>query len=208
MIFNRSRDSQYRSQRKTKTRPASACNVTVAAMACMMTGNEINSPEGVMPEDYLMSLLETEEAWNLLNSIFPGSVINPWNTSHCIAWAVNKGTGKRVCRVEKVTLEEIIHHLVSGGAAGVGGKFTKSGHFVCIAGVESDQDITGIESPLDIKTSLIKNIILDDPWGDYRTGYQNRDGNNVSLPVKDFINLTFGKESVKTVQMYYPVAIG
>lgn len=204
MILNRSRKEEYRSQRKTKRRPSSACNVTVAVMGTLMTGNRIETPDGLLPEDYLMDLLETKEAWDLLNTVMPGAVINPWNTSYCIAWAVNKAAGKRICRVEQVSLPEIVHHLADGGSAGIGGRFTKSGHFVCIAGVESDQDLSEIASPEEVDIGKIKKIIIDDPWGDYSTGYKDHDGNDVSLPVKQFLDLTFGRNKVKTVQMYYP----
>jgi len=203
MILNKSRNKEYRSQRDTKRRPSSACNVTVAVMGIVQSGNRIETLHGIMPEDYLMDLLGTDEAWNLLNTVMPGSVINPWNTSYCIAWAVNKAIGRRICKVEKVTLPEIVHHLSEGGAVGVGGRFTKSGHFVSIAGIESDQDLSVITNPSEVDITRINNIIIDDPWGDYRTGYKNHNGNDIILPVKDFLNITFGKDKVKTVQMYY-----
>jgi len=203
MIFNNSKKTPYYTQRNNKKRPASACNVTAATQACMITDNKFPHPEGMQPEDFLMELLETKEAWSLLNTVLPGALCNPWNTSHCIAWAVNKAVGQRVCKVETITLQEMIYHIYYGGSVVVGGKFTQSGHFVCIVGLETDQDIDTVRSPFDIDISKIKNIIVDDPWGDYMKNYKCTNGNDVFVPISVFINLIFGKNKVKTSQVYY-----
>ena len=203
MIFNNSKKVQYYSQRNNKKRPAAACNVTAATQACMITNNRFSYPENSQPEDLLMGLLETKEAWSLLNTVLPGALCNPWNTSHCIAWAVNKVCGKRICKVETVTLQEMIYHIVSGGSISVSGRFTKSGHFVCLVGLDTDQDVYAINSPNEVDISKIKNIIIDDPWGDYTKDYKDVNGNDVIIPIQDFINLVFGKDKVKTAQMYY-----
>jgi hypothetical protein len=203
MIFNRSKNAPYYSQRNNKKRPASACNVTSATQACAITDNKFWHPQEVQPEDYLMELLESREAWNLLNTIFPGAIINPWNTSHCIAWAVNNAVGKRICRVETVTLREMLHHLILGGAVVVGGKFTRSGHFVCLVGFETSQDVYDLNNADDINISEIQRIIIDDPWGDYTRNYQNHNGNDVFMPLDEFKKLIFGNNNVKTAQMYY-----
>lgn len=207
MIFNVSKNKEYRSQRKTKRRPASACNVTVATMGCIITGNEFKKTDGLMPEDYLMDMLGTKDAWALLNSKLPGAICNPWNTSFCIAWAVNQAVGKRICRVEEVSLQEMVHHVLEGGAVGVGGKFTKSGHFVCVVGLDTEQDIDTINNADDVDLSKIRNIIIDDPWGDYTKNYKDINGNDVLLPVSVFENVVFGKNKIKTAQMYYPAEV-
>ena len=43
-------------QMATKRRPKAECNTTSAVMACIYTGHDIKSPDGVMPEDYLMDI--------------------------------------------------------------------------------------------------------------------------------------------------------
>lgn len=204
MIFNRSRNTPYFSQRNNKKRPASACNVTAATQACAITDNLFHHTTGEQPEDYLMGILETKDAWDLLNSKLPGAICNPWNTSHCIAWAVNKAVGRRICRVETVTLQEMLHHIIiTGGAVVAGGRFTKSGHFVCIVGLDTEQDISDIKTLDDIDLSKIRSIIIDDPWGDYTKRYKDTNGNDVFIPLVDFNTLIFGNNKVKTVQMYY-----
>ncbi len=203
MIFNRSKNYPYYTQRNNVKSPSAACNVTAATQACIITGNNFEHPAKTQPEDHLMELLETQEAWNLLNTVLPGAICKPRNVSHCIAWAVNKAVGKRICRVETVSLQEMLYHVITGGAVVVSGRFTKSGHFVCIVGLETDQEIENITKAEDINMSQIKNIIVDDPWGDYKTAYQNQNGNDVFLPVSTFVKTVFGKDKVKTAQMYY-----
>ncbi len=209
MRFNNSEGFSYFSQRNNKKRPGSACNVTAATQACALTGNEFNHPDGIQPEDYLMSILESGEAKRKLNSIFPWAKFNPWNTSHVIAWAVNKAVGKTICEVKKITLQEMLYHILVGGAIVVGGKFTRSGHFITVVGWGSDQfsPITQINKPTDIDINLVTDIIIDDPWGDYTTGYRDPCGNDITLHIDIFMKLVFGKNKTKTAQLYYPTEV-
>lgn len=195
MLKNISEGIKNRYQMLTKRRPKSECNTTSAAMGCDYTGNEIKSPDGIMPEDYLMDILGSEEGKAFLQKICPGAKYNPWNDSYCIAWAVNKALQKEVCKVVKATMDQMITHISNGGAVVIGGGFLSggtSGHFVCVVGFETDDNNT------------VKNIIVDDPYGNYNTNYKDHfDGNDIKFPVKTFLQLTFGNSSTKTMQFYY-----
>lgn len=208
-IFNISEGIKNRLQLLTKRRPTAECNTTTANMGCMYTGNDINPPAGIMPEDYLMDILDSKEGRAYLQKICPGAKYNPWNDSYCIAWAVNKAVGKEVCKVGKVTLQEMIFFIISGGAVGIGGGFVSggtSGHFVCVVGVVTDQDLSGVNSPADIDVSQVQKIIIDDPYGDFLNHYRNQNGNDLQIPVTEFVKLTFGSEKKKTMQFYSRVA--
>lgn len=193
MLKNISDGIKNRYQMLAKRRPKSECNTTSAAMACIYTGHEIPS-EGIMPEDYLMDILDSEEGRAFLQKIAPGAKYNPWNDSYCIAWAVNKALQKEVCRVVKVTMDQMITHISNGGAAVVGGGFLSggtSGHFVCVVGFETDEN------------NSVKTIIVDDPYGNYNTNYKDHfDGNDIKFTLKTFIQLTFGNSKTKTMQFY------
>ena len=193
-IINISTGIKNRYQMLTKRRPKAECNTTSAAMACDYTGNKIISPVGVMPEDYLMDILDSDEGRAYLQKICPGAKYNPWNDSYCIAWAVNKALGKEICKVVKATMDEMITHVANGGAVSIGGGFLSggtSGHFVCVVGIETNDN-------------TVKNIIIDDPYGNYNTNYKDHfDGNDIKIPVDKFIKLTFGNAKKKTVQLYY-----
>lgn len=194
-IINISNGIKNRYQMLTKRRPKSECNTTSATMGCMYTGHTIPAPDGVMPEDYLMDILDSEEGRAYLQKIVPGARYNPWNDSYCIAWAVNKAIGKEICKVVKATLPEMVEHIKNGGAVVLGGGFLSggtSGHIVCVVGVEYNDDTS------------IKNIIVDDPYGNYNTGYKDHfDGNDIKFELSTFIKLTFGSSSKKSMQFYY-----
>lgn len=179
----------------TKRRPKSECNTTSATMGCMYTGHTIPAPDGVMPEDYLMDILDSDEGRAYLQKIVPGAKYNPWNDSDCIAWAVNKAIGKEICKVVKATFPEIVEHIKSGGAVVIGGGFLSggtSGHFVCIVGFIFADDTS------------ITDVLVDDPYGNYNTHYKDHfNGDDIMFPVAEFIKLTFGKSKKKTVQLYY-----
>jgi hypothetical protein len=74
--------------------------------------------------------------------------------------------------------EDIVLALDSGGAVVVSGRFKTAksdiGHIVPIVGYQAgDAGVT--------------HFILDDTWGDYRTLYETVNGNDILMPLKDFI---------------------
>lgn len=195
MKFNISQGIKNRYQLLTKRRPKAECNTTSAAMACIYTGHKIPSSDGVLPEDYLMNILDSPEGRSYLQKICPGAKYNPWNDSYCIAWAVNKALGVEACKVVKATMDEMLTHVSNGGAVSIGGGFLSggtSGHFVCVVGAETDEN------------NNVKNVIIDDPYGNYMKGYRDHfDGNDIPIPFDEFVRLTFGKSKTKTMQFYY-----
>lgn len=192
--MNISEGIKNRYQMLTKRRPKSECNTTVAAMGCIYTGHKFQT-DGSLPEDFLMDILDSNEGRAYLQKIVPGARYNPWNDSYCIAWAVNKAFGKKVCKVVKVTIDEMAEHILDGGAVGIGGGFLNGktyGHFVCVVGIEK------------LDKNKIKNIIIDDPYGNYFDHYKDHfDGNDIVFPVDLFKKLTFGRAKTKTMQFYY-----
>ena len=181
-------------QMATKRRPKAECNTTAAAMGIEYTGHKTPVPYEQMP-DYLMDILDSPEGRAYLQKNFPGAKYNPWNSSICIAWAVNKAIEKEICVVKEATFPEIVEHIKSGGAVIIGGGFLSggtSGHFVCIVGFKFADDTS------------ITDVIVDDPYGNYNTDYKDHfDGNDIVIKIPDFIRMTFGSARKKTVQLYY-----
>lgn len=206
MHYNISELKEYRDQRDNKLMPSSTCGPTGAANALLASDISLDSfPAGIQPEDYITGILQANEAYDRLKKIDSHARYNPWNTSYLIAWAVNKAVKKQVCKVETLGVAEMIFHLIKEESAIVaGGSFTASGHFVCIVGFESAQeDIYGIESAHDVDLNQLSGIIIDDPWGDYKTHYKNHDGNDVEMPLADFKKIVMKGENIKTCQVYY-----
>ena len=206
MIFNISQGFKNRLQLLTKRRPKAECNTTAATMGCMYTNHKIPAPDGVMPEDYLMDILNSAEGWEYFRKMFPGAKYNPWNSSVCIAWAVNKALGTEVCKVVEATLQETIFHIWKGGVAVVGGGFIKggtSGHFVVIVGASIGQDMSGVKAPADIDLSKVAEVFIDDPYGSFSDGYKDHyKGDDIPIPIDKFIKLTYGTAKRKTMQFY------
>ena len=180
-------------QLATKRRPKAECNTTAASMGIEYTGHKMPVAYSEMP-DYLMDVLNSKEGWNYLYKKFPGAKYNPWNSSTCIAWAVNKTIGKEICIVKGAAFPEIVNHIQNGGAVVIGGGFLSggtSGHFVCIVGFK-------------FENGIITDVIIDDPYGNYNTDYKDHfDGNDIVFPLPEFMKLTFGSSKKKTVQLYY-----
>lgn len=198
MIKNISEGIKNRYQMLTKRRPKAECNTTAASMGCIYTGHKIESG-GLLPEDYLMDMLGSKEGLAYLQKICPGAKYNPWNDSYCIAWAVNKALDKEICKVVKVSLDQMIAHVADDGAIVIGGGFLgggTSGHFVCVVGYEYDDD------------NVVKNILVDDPYGNYNTNYKDHfDGNDIKIPIDKFMKLTFGNSKSKIMQLYYRLEV-
>jgi len=206
MKYNISELAEYRTQCDNKLRPSGTCGPTGAANALLASDIPLDRfPANMQPEDYITSILQTNEAYERLKKQDPGAKYNPWNTSYLIAWAVNKAVGKQVCKVETLGIADMIFHLVKEESAIVaGGRFTAAGHFICIVGFETDQDdILGIESSHDVDLKQLKGIIIDDSWGDYRTHYKKHNGNDVLMPLADFRMIVMKGENTKTCQVYY-----
>lgn len=195
MIFNISEGFKNSYQMLMKRRPKAECNTTVAEMGCRYTDNIIPDTKGFSVADYLMDILDSKRGRDYLQSIVPGARYNPWNDSYCISWAVNIATESATCKVKKVSLDKMVAHLSNRGAVGIGGGFLNGktyGHFVCVVGFV--KDINGNTT----------HIIIDDPYGNMYNSYKDHyDGNDIRIPIKTFIKLTFGRSKKKTMQFYY-----
>jgi hypothetical protein len=42
----------------------------------------------------------------------------------------------------------------------------------------------------DIDLNLMTNIIMQDPYGDYRTGYKEKNGKDIPVPFIEYVNNT------------------
>ena len=78
-----------------------------------------------------------------------------------------------------VSIETIIAHLKKGGGVVLSGEFRLKNrnlhHIVSLAGFVTDgnEDVT--------------HFIIDDPYGDFRTDYQNQQGNNIRITKDEFM---------------------
>lgn len=192
--INLSRDSDYCTQINNKKLPYESCNTTAAIMALDASGITYPRRDGVQPEDDLTELLLTSEAWRVFrlnHSAARNAGLKPQNVSPMLAWGINKFVGHKVDNfIINGTLQQMIWLLLNGKALIMSGSFTKSGHFVTVVGFASKQHRENINNALAVDICKIDAIIVDDPYGNYYTGYGDYHGNDVRFSLQDFNHVT------------------
>lgn len=192
---NNSEGKPYYTQRNNKIKPGEACNVTSIISALSAAGWPVaqSVPAGIQPEDSLMRFLLTDPVslaeWRRLDP----DGRHPPNEWHSILarganrW-LRRSEGGGILRssvdavvfTENSSAAEIALQIREGGAAAVSGLFVladgrKLNHVVSVVGIVGHGDPDA--------------FILDDPWGDYRTSYAEHNGNDVEMPMADFLSI-------------------
>ena len=194
-----SNKSDWASQRNNQIWPLSSCGTTSAIMGLKATGIDIPKTEG-QPEDALTRLLETNEAYQIMKQIAPwaydasGIPIYPPRQVHLmLEWGINEFIGKEVdVFSDSVSMKRILYNIaIDQGAVLVNGRFTSYGHIVCIVGFQTQQkDIFECVTAKDIKLDKVDHVIVDDPYGDYHSGYIVTNGNDIEFTLNEFNHLT------------------
>jgi hypothetical protein len=175
----------YFTQRNNKEKPGSACNVTSMITALSAAGYPVEkfAPKGVQSEDALMRFIYSDPAtlkrWEQID---PKKEIPPNQWNAVLAYGTVRflkmfGFDALIAFRESVSREEITAAIEAGGAAVISGLFPQEGkrplnHIAAAVGYGTDKE--GFY------------FIIDDPWGDYRTGYRDHKGKGVKMPLKDF----------------------
>ncbi len=186
MVVNYSRDSEYHSQRNNALIPHSSCNATSMIMALKQAGAKLPEsrfPSNRQPEDVLTAFLQSDLAAEKSRRLAPwaydritGESITPPHEIHCVmTWAVNHLMGRDIVSFrEDWSLDDLVKALDRGCGVVVSGKFPYQGgtidHVVSLAGYMKHQN-------------RIDTLLIDDPYGDYQTGYRSHRGNDIPLPV-------------------------
>jgi len=162
-------------------------------MALVQAGFSLPSPAGVQPEDHLTAYLTGPDGRAALARFAPwavgqdGRILYPPNEVHaCLAWGVNKLLGKRVVDFSTdVDVDEILHHLASGAGVVLSGSFPVRGgelnHVVSLSGYKACRR--------DARFGDLDCLYIDDPYGNYHTGYKDHQGNDVSILPRDFMQI-------------------
>lgn len=190
--YNRSKDSEYHSQINNKVASIAACGPTSMIMALKQSGYEIPDTWFEQEEDGLMSLLRTKEAFQYMRDHFPWAEpqgFKPNEVHGCLSHFTNQMMGREVTSFSTHdTVSHILSHVVIGErGAVVSGAFDLGDgrvlhHMVSVAGMEYRGELRGT-----VDLGRVVSVIIDDPYGDYRTGYSSSRGNDVKMPVKEFI---------------------
>jgi hypothetical protein len=193
MVLNRSKDSEYHTQRNNLLIPHQSCNTTSMVMALKQAGLIFDHPEKEQPEDYLTRFLRKKRSYKKMEQLAPwafdslGNAIYPPNEVHVmLEWAVNELIGKAVDRFSvSCSVSDMLRHLRDGGGVVLSGVFPiASGdlnHMVSLAGfVYEAEDLANLD------LQKVSRFIIDDPYGDWHSGYTDHHGNNVELSYSQF----------------------
>lgn len=185
----------YRTQRNNLIDPTQTCQVTSMIMALEASGISFEYPKNEQPEDYLARLLDEPDAWAKLKKEYPAMAGRPPREVHAIlSWAVNEKLCKRrvTTFTTKVSTQEILWRLARHKCASVvSGRFTSYGHLVAVIGFETKQErVEDLWNPYMLDLDKIEAIIVDDPFGNSKTGYKDTNGNDVYYSLQEFVHLT------------------
>lgn len=199
----------YHTQRNNRIDPTQTCQVTSMIMGLKASGIPFDCPESEQPEDYLARILDEPDAHEKLRREYPDLAGRPPREVHAIlSWAVNeKLVKRRVTQFStRVSMQEILHRIARHRCASVvSGRFTSYGHVVTVVGFESKQDrIEDLGSPGQVDLDNIQSIIVDDPWGNSKTGYRDTNGDDVIYTLQEFARLTrvYGSLDVKWAHLF------
>lgn len=193
MTRNNSKDKPYYTQRNNRLKPNGACNVTAMIAALVAAGYAVaalSTEKYPQPEDALMHFILSDDRvdsyWKKIDPIGRYAP-NEWHP--VLAYGTNlymreRGligkNGMAVEWSEHHTAESVAQAVKDGGAAVLSGVFTAEGkktigHVVAAVGYRTDDD------------GHLTHFIIDDSWGDYRTEYADHNGNDVEMPLPDFM---------------------
>ncbi len=181
--INVSKDEDYHSQVNNLEVPLSACNTTSMIMALKDLGIGFYRIEGFQEEDLLSALLlsnTAREEMRKLERYAYDREIPPNQVHSMLSLYTNRLVGRKVTRfVEKGDWSMLLDEIYSKRPVVVGTTLTDVGHIVEVVGLV-DED------------AIVTKIIIDDPYGDPRTGYKSNRGNNVELDAEYFRKVWLG----------------
>ena len=148
----------YRSQRDNMHGPSSTCNVTSYAMLLHALG--VRDPQGKQLEDALYEAIVSPAGAAEFRRGSPSLVgkVAPQTVHAMLVWVAAQ-FGRRTRFTTLARWSEVVDSVTAGKPVVLAGKFTSSGHIVCVVGLAGPRD-----------------LICHDPWGDWNRKYRDHDG--------------------------------
>ena len=186
--------TDYHSQRNNRLLPLETCGATAAVMALKASGWTLPAPADAQPEDLLTAIMLSPEGYARREQIPGGWAdnIEPYRIHVVMAWAINDWLGAPDVDqfTERGTLQLMIWNLYRRKATVVNGVFAGLDHQVAVVGFTTTQHDGEMRGPDLIDLAQVTDVIIDDPYGDFRTGYTETNGNDIRLSLGDFHNIT------------------
>lgn len=209
--INISLNKKYRTQRDNQLKPLGTCNTTAMCMALQYSGFQLPDTPYNQYEDALTNFLLTDpKVLEYYEQLDPGSykawktnpdspVVFPPNEYHnVLSFGTNLWMKKQVTKFSTTTpMQDILFDILKGRATAVSGVWAKLHHIVCVVGFSTLQDtIRDATDPAQIDTEKMLYMIIDDPYGNYKTDYKDSSGNDIYVPFSDYIAITKTQGSI------------
>lgn len=150
----------YYPQRDNEYHPSGTCNVTSLAMVLAFHGVAPADPANQL-EDELFARLQEPDAIAEFNRSYPQLKKMGYKPRHVhgmLGWLAQK-YGFCWKFSESTSRSQINNFGATTGPMIISGSFTRAGHIVTLVGMTAGDD-----------------LIVHDPWGDWNSGYRDRNG--------------------------------
>jgi hypothetical protein len=187
MIVNNSVGKDNWTQLKNVNEPLATCNVTACINAAQAAGWDVMALRRSLsprPADDLFMFIRLDQDCNRLwKSYDPdGKIpINQWMAP--LALGLAKWLGKHdSASFRMAKWEEMRDCIIAGGSCVVSGHYKTTDkdidHITALVGIDYDP-----------ATMVVNSWIMDDSYGDYRTGYEVKYGDNITMAHADLLYL-------------------
>lgn len=212
-IIDNSKKDEYHTQINNRRYPFSACNVTSGIMFLKSNGVAFNNPTDEQDEDYFMFLMRSRDAYEKMEELASWTVRDkgykvtnwldqgqlsqrykypPSEVWQCLEWGINRLAGQRIGQLRwGASLWDLFFEIAKKRTVMTGGKWLPSGggHFnVTVGLVTSQTGIVDVRYPGEVDVRKIREVIVDDPYGDFNTGYNDHRGNSVHIKIEDYLD--------------------
>lgn len=201
MIVNNSALKPNWTQLNNKYEPLSTCNVTACINASQAAGHDVETLRKGLAErpadDLLLFIQKNDNCNQLWKELDPKSTIpiNQWMPVLALGLGLWLGNC-HYAYFEMTGSDKMRDCIIGGGACVISGRYeTKKGyidHITALVGVDYNEDKT------------VNSWIMDDSYGDYRTKYESRMGDNIVMSNIDFMALTKEQKSLKKRCIFVP----
>jgi len=186
-VVNNSDGKAYYSQRNNELNPGSSCNVTSMVSGLVSAGWPLPAGKFKQPEDNLLDfILSSPAVQKRWDAIDPKHKTPPNQIHELLCLGTNLWVehlrGPEILLIWQLSLVDIRDAINQGGAVVVSGRFQDErsgeiGHIVAAVGYQADDD------------GKVTHVILDDPWGDYESHYRIQRGDDIFMPVLDWMTM-------------------
>lgn len=197
------RNNQYIDEISNKNIAMSMCNITSYCMAYSYVGGIFpnSSKKYTQEEDKALEFIRNDkDTLDYYKSILP-AFYNSWRKNEVgnyppeqihtvLNYGFNRYVGWKAASFnEKTDINNIIKEIVINGRPMVlSGKFGNLNHIVCLVGIVAKKEILDHLNDNNL-LKQVTSFIIDDPYGDFHTGYSVTKGNDIQMSVDEFLHI-------------------